>query len=293
MSTEVREHYGLLRQFHKAGFFETAAQKQMFKDVKADILSGKLIALTGIIGCGKTVTLRRLWETLIQEGKVVVSRSYSVEKQRATIETLISALFYDLSSEKEVKIPTKPEKRERELCELIKTSKKPVVLIVDEAHELYSQTLTKIKRLIEMVEGSDGILSILLAGHPKLRNDLRRPTMEEIGYCTTVYSLDNMIGNPRVYIEWLMNTCTAKGTKVSDLLEASAIEMLATVLRTPLQIEQYLTLAFEAAYLIGEKPVTAAIVEPVLSKQINDLEPTLTRNGYNIKSLAEQFNAKP
>jgi type II secretory pathway predicted ATPase ExeA len=293
MSTEVREHYGLLRQFQKAGFYETDAQKQIFKDVKADILSGKLIALTGIIGCGKTVTLRKLEESMKQEGKVVVSRSYSVEKQRTTIETLISALFYDLSSEKEVKIPTKPEKRERELYELIKTSKKPVVLIVDEAHELYSQTLTKIKRLIEMIEGGDGILSVLLAGHPKLRNDLRRPTMEEIGYRTTVYSLDNIIGSQRDYIEWLMNTCTARGTKVSDLLEPSAIDMLASVLRTPLQIEQYLTLAFEAAYLIGEKPVTAAIVESVLSKQINDLEPTLTRNGYNIKSLAEQFNAKP
>lgn len=69
--------------------------------------------------------------------------------------------------------------------------------------------------------------------------------------------------------------------------------MLATRLRTPLQIEQHLTLAFEAAYLLGEKSVTPAIVELVLSKQIDDLEPTLTRHGYNVSSLAEQFNAKP
>jgi hypothetical protein len=61
---------------------------------------------------------------------------------------------------------------------------------------------------------------------------------------------------------------------------------------TPLQIEQHLTLAFEAAYLFGEKPVTTAIVESVLSKQIDDLEPTLTRHGYDVRSLAEQFNAK-
>lgn len=44
---------------------------------------------------------------------------------------------------------------------------------------------------------------------------------------------------------------------------------------------------------MGEKTVTLAVVESILSKQIDDLEPTLTRHGYNIKSLSEQFNAKP
>jgi hypothetical protein len=54
-----------------------------------------------------------------------------------------------------------------------------------------------------------------------------------------------------------------------------------------------LTLAFEAAYLFGEKTVTTAIIESILSKQIDDLEPTLTRHGYDVRGLAEQFNAKP
>src|SRR3954471_11226433 len=31
----------------------------------------------------------------------------------------------------------------------------------------------------------------------------------------------------------------------------------------------------------------------VLSRQINDLEPLLTRNGYDLRSLVEQFDAKP
>jgi hypothetical protein len=54
-----------------------------------------------------------------------------------------------------------------------------------------------------------------------------------------------------------------------------------------------LTLALEAAYQIGEKPVTTAIVESVLSKQLDDLEPTLTRHGYDVRGKAYQFNAKP
>ncbi|MEP6903210.1 MAG: AAA family ATPase [Actinomycetota bacterium] len=293
MLTEVMEHYGLIKDFRKAGYYETINQQQMFKDIKSAIIAGKLIALTGVIGCGKTVTLRKLQESLIQEGRVLVSKSLSVDKARTTLSTLISALFYDLSPDKDVKIPGQGEKRERELRDLIKKGKKPVALFVDEAHDLHSRTLTGLKRLIEMVEDSEGTLSIILAGHPKLKNDLRRPTMEEIGYRTTVFSLDNLIGNQREYIEWLMKACTSEGAEISDVLEPAAMELIVARLKTPLQIEQHLTLAFEAAYQAGEKPVTSTVVESVLSKQLDDLEPTLTRNGYSVKTLAEQFGAKP
>ena len=293
MLTEVMENYSLIKEFRKAGYYETAHQKQMFKDIKAAISSGRLVVLTGIVGCGQTVTLRRLQENLEKEGKILVSKSLSVDKNRATLATLISALFYDLSAEKDIKISTQGEKRERELRDLIKKGKKPVVLFVDEAHDLHSSTLTGLKRLIEVVEDGGGTLSVVLAGHPKLKNDLRRPTMEEIGYRATVFSLDSLIGSQREYIGWLLNACTGEDTQIFDLLEASAIDMLAMRLRTPLQIEQHLTLALEEAYQVGEKPVTAAIVESILSKDINELEPNLTRHGYNVKSLAEQFNTKP
>ncbi len=48
MLTEVMEHYGLAREFHKAGYYETAHQRQLFKDIKAAIVAGKLVALTGV-----------------------------------------------------------------------------------------------------------------------------------------------------------------------------------------------------------------------------------------------------
>ncbi len=73
-----------------------------------------------------------------------------------------------------------------------------------------------------------------------------------------------------------------------------AVELLAAKLRTPLQIERHLTLAFEESFRVGgEKPVTAEVVEAVLSRQLDELEPTLTRHGYSVRTLSEQFNAKP
>lgn len=292
MLTEVMEFYGLVKEFRRAGYYETDHLCQLFKEIKAAILKGQLIALTGVVGCGKTVALRRLQEALRKENKILVSKSLSVDKSRATLPTLIAALFYDLSSDKEIKISSQGEKRERELQELIRKGKKPVALFVDEAHDLHSSTLTGLKRLIEVVEDNGGTLSIVLAGHPKLKNDLRRPMMEEIGYRTAIFSLDSVGGNQRQYIEWLLSSCTKEGTVLEKLVTAEAIDWLSARLRTPLQIEMHLSLSFEEAYRMGEPTVTQAVVESILSKQIDDLEPTLTRHGYNIKSLSEQLNAK-
>jgi hypothetical protein len=64
-------------------------------------------------------------------------------------------------------------------------------------------------------------------------------------------------------------------------------------LLTPLQIIQYLGLSFEEAYQVGQKPVTAEMIEGVLAQDINGLESTLTRNGYGLKVVAELVNVRP
>lgn len=65
-------------------------------------------------------------------------------------------------------------------------------------------------------------------------------------------------------------------------------------LRTPLQVERHLTLAFEEGFRVGgEKPLTVEVVEAVLSSQLDDVEPRLTRHGYSVRTLSEQFNARP
>ena len=64
---------------------------------------------------------------------------------------------------------------------------------------------------------------MLLAGHPKLRRNLRSPT--------------------------------------DDILVTAAMDLPAARLRTPLQIEQNLTLAPEPGYQASEKPVGEGVVD--------------------------------
>lgn len=292
MLTEVMEHFGLKRDIVAVGYYETNHHQQLVKDVRAAILAGRLIAVTGIVGSGKTVMLRRLQQDLAREGKVIVSKSLAVDKERTTIPTLITALFHDLSKEKTPKIPSQGEKRERQLQELVRRARKPVVLFCDEAHDLHAKTLIGLKRLMEVVADGGGMLSVVLVGHPKLRNDLRRPTMEEIGNRSVVFEFDGVANERKPYIRWLLSSCMAEGTVIEEIIEDKALDLLSTRLKTPLQIGQHLSLAFDAAFRIGEKPVTSDIIEAVLSRQLDDLEPRLTRNGYNVKTLAQQFGAR-
>lgn len=77
------------------------------------------------------------------------------------------------------------------------------------------------------------------------------------------------------------------------LMDPDAIDVLARRLRTPLQIEMHMTLAFEHAFRVDAKPVSVEVVEEVLSPAIDDLEPVLTRNGYDAGTLAAQLHARP
>lgn len=293
MRVEVMQHYGLVRPLSQAGYYETDHYRQLLKDIREAVPEGRLIAVCGVVGCGKTLTIRRLQQQLREENRVLVSHSLAVEKQSIRLGTLITALFYDLSTDKQVRIPTQGEKRERELQALVKKSKRPVALFIDEAHDLHPTTLIGLKRLMEVVESGGGRLSVVLAGHPKLKNDLRRPSLEEIGYRTDVFILDGTVGSQREYLLWLLAACTRGKVAPEAILAEAAQDLLATRLRTPLQIQRHLTLALEAGYQTGESPISAELVEAILSKQLDDLEPTLARHGYRLRDLVEQFDAKP
>ena len=118
-----------------------------------------------------------------------------------------------------------------------------------------------LKRLPELGQEGGETLSLVLAGHPKLKNDLSRGMMEEIGSRTTFFLLEGVKGQQRPYITWLLEECTA--APEGERLTEAAAELLAERLATPLQITPYLTLALEEAYKVGPKPVSAEMIAQV------------------------------
>ena len=61
------------------------------------------------------------------------------------------------------------------------------------------------------MEEGGGQLSVVLIGHPQLKNDLRRPKMEEIGDRTTVFEFGGLRDRQRDYIDWVLKASLKEG----------------------------------------------------------------------------------
>lgn len=293
MDIDCMKHYGLTKEVDKADYLEMPDYQKVLAHIPQAIKSGGLIAVTGIVGIGKTVVLRRLQQTLRTEKQIVVSKSFATDRKRVSINTLYTALFADLATKKDGRLPTQAEKRERKLQALIKEINKPVVLFIDEAHDLHPRTLIGLKHLIEMIQDVNGTLTIVLVGHPKLTNDLRNPSLEEVGARAKFFELGHLGSNSTSLIEWILDNCSKDKIKPQDILTKEAINLLAERLITPLQIMHYLVNAVEKGYQIGEKPIRDETIKSILSPDLNALEPNLARHGYNVTVLCERLNIKP
>lgn len=291
MLSDVMEHFGLTKSFVQAKDFETDHHRQLLKDLKIAIHEGGIIALTGIVGSGKTVILGRLQDQLRAEDDLVVSESLTFKVERVNLDTLKLALYYDLATEKDGELPSKLEKSERALIRVMARCQKPIVLFVDDSHDLHPSTLRGLKRLLEKTDRRGVRLTIVLSGHPRLKNDLRRPSQEETGARATVFEFEGIQGHQRRFITWLLEEC-APDVDPADILAPDALEQIALRLLTPLQIHHYLPRMLEQAHRLGEKPVTPTIVEATLAPDMHDLEPTLSRHGYDIKALSELLHIR-
>jgi len=294
MFIDAKKFFNIEKSFNKAGYYKTEEYDKLYENLKSQICSGGIFTLTGMVGSGKTTLLHHMQQELELENKIKISRSLSTERKKLNIGTLYLALFYDLNKgNKDFKIPTQGEKRERKLIELINKHKKSVALFIDEAHDIHSSTLTSLKRMIEIIGFSGSSLSIVLAGHPKLKNNLLKSDMEEISARTKFFDIDNIINNKEHYIQWLLNQCLKKDIKPEHVITKEAIKLLADRLVTPLQITHYLQKAIEQACLVGEKPVTYEIIEQILLPDLNSLKALLARSGYQFSAVCELLGATP
>jgi type II secretory pathway predicted ATPase ExeA len=113
MLSDVMAHFGLRKGLHQVDYFETEHHRQLLKDLNAAIHEGGIVAVTGIVGSGKTLMLGRMQDQLRHEGQIEVSESLVFDVPRVTLSTLKLALYYDLTTEKDGDLPSKPEECDR------------------------------------------------------------------------------------------------------------------------------------------------------------------------------------
>jgi len=161
MLSDVMEHFGLSKSLRQVDDVETEHHRQLLKDLKVAIHEGGIIALTGIVGSGKTVFLGRIQEQLRQEGQIEVAESLTFDVPRVNLDTLKLALYDDLATDKDGALPSKTATSERAFMQVRRRCHKPLVLLVDAGHDVHGQTLRGLKQLIAKTRRRGARLTIV------------------------------------------------------------------------------------------------------------------------------------
>ena len=74
LSSQIMQHFRIVKDWSGAGYFETTQLQQFERDIRMAVLSGKLIAITGAVGAGKTAMLSRLQDRIASDKKIIVAR---------------------------------------------------------------------------------------------------------------------------------------------------------------------------------------------------------------------------
>jgi len=201
MLSGVMEHFGLSKSLHMVAYYASEYHQHVFQALQAAIRDGGSGAVTGVVGSGKTVLLARLQQPLREAGQIEVCESLGFDVQRVTRHTLKLAL--------------------RKVMQRCQT---PICLCMDDAHDVHGQTRRGLKQLIAKTGRRGSRLPLVLAGHPRLKNDRRQPSHEETGARTTVLEFEGMQGQQRRSITWLLEQC-APAVDPLEMLPSDALEL--------------------------------------------------------------------
>jgi len=233
---------------------------------------GGFLAVIGEVGSGKSVMRRKVVEQLRKDGDVLVIFPQMIDKTRLTAASICDAIIMDISDQTpKIRLEQKTRQVQKLLLERSKQGYRSV-LIIEEAHDLHTNTLKYLKRFYELEDGYKKLLGIILIGQVELRhifNEAQHVDMREVIRRVQIAEIKGLNGHIKDYLALKFKRV---GAKVEDIFSDDAFEALKLRLTTkdrqgktishayPLLVNNYAARAMNLAYEMGEKKVTAEVV---------------------------------
>jgi general secretion pathway protein A len=140
--------------------------------------AGGFIQLTGEVGTGKTTVIRSLLEQLPGHADVALILNPRVTPAEFLL-TICEELHVQVPESGQGSTKTLMDLLGRHLLETHAKGRR-VVLIVDEAQNLSTQTLEQVRLLTNLETATTKLLQIILIGQPELRELLDRPELRQL-----------------------------------------------------------------------------------------------------------------
>ena len=246
-------------------------------------IGGRMVAIIGESGAGKSTMLDDLKDKILQQHKPVVVIEPSVEGMEDSDtkgETMKSAdihasIIYTLAEK--ATVARGKEKRSRQVRRMLEestTSGRSHLLVIEEAHALPTPTLNHLKRLHEKMRlGRKPMLGILLMGHPELEKKLNRYDTREVMQRTEIARLRPLGADLSAYLQVRLGKTNKK---LDDFITPDGVDELrsrltvttkekdgAVSLLYPLNVNNWMIAALNTAALLGAPRIDRGVIRAV------------------------------
>ena len=293
LSEAARKHFALFRDPFRseirehADLFITPDARYCREAMWQTGLHGGMTAIVGESGSGKTTLREDFAERIRTSGEALIRvEPYVIDMEerggrRLTLgaRDIGAAIVHTLAPHQSVRASGQARflQVHRLLAESAKVGNKHV-LIIEEAHDLPTATLRHLKRYLELKEGFQPLLAVILLGQPELGfrlSELDASIREIVQRCEVVHlaPLDARLG------DYLRHKFQRQGKALDGLLDDEAVEALRARLTVetgrgrghgqpvslvyPLAVQNLVTACLNAAADLGLERVTADVVREV------------------------------
>lgn len=215
---------------------------------------GGFVALTGVVGSGKTTLCRLLLKDLPNDAALALILNPAL-KPRALIREILRELKVEVAED--AYTGALMQALNRELLRLHAAGRRVVVLI-DEAQALPRESLEQLRLLTNLETDEQKLIQIVLVGQPELRELLKEPSLSNLDQRVTArYHLDALeLAETRAYIA---HRVAIAGVRRALFTTAAVRDIHRAARGVPRLINAIAERALMAAYARNQLQVGAAI----------------------------------
>ena len=293
--TSVETHFGL----HDMPFGVAPDPRFFFQnyhytealDVLADGIKAKkgLLVVTGEVGTGKTILLRKLMRHL-----EATTRFVFVSTSHVTSDGLIELIVEDLGLATQGKTRFEIEQALKDYLLQQNREAKTVALLIDEAQKVTDGALESLCDLSNLETEQEKLLQIVLVGQPELIVKLRKPALQRIKQRIAIHYQTRALSLASEVEHYIRHRLRAAGYEGPEIFNQKALEAIWSYSSgTPRLINTLCDNALAMASRAGRKRVSAYVIVKVAAKLMLDRPADGRTNGASNNGIRSNGFARP
>lgn len=260
--------------------FMSQSQRRVRESMVQASLNGSILAVTGECGAGKTELRKSFYDYANQHHpELLIIEAMVIDKKRLTAAMIFDALAEELQI---TSMPNGLENRARKVERALKQSAKAGnkhVLVIEEAHDLSNAAIKHLKRICELSDGFNRLVSVILVGQPELEAKLSLSNFDirEFSYRCNIMTMQPLGASVTDYIAHKLSRCNVdfKNIITPDAIDAIKQRLQGVVqygitrsngskdMTYPLMVNTLLVKAMNEAASALEPIITAELIKDI------------------------------